>query len=130
MPEEVMRQSIIDEEHLKLLSLGYVISAAAAAFFSLFGLMYMLMGVLMNAVISHQPAVATKSSQVPPAFVGWIFVSANPSFLLGRGLFPKFSVDAVALERGETPFFLVGRLGLNAFGTPSKFEKVDPRVAK
>jgi hypothetical protein len=44
VPESGNRQSIIDEEHLKLLSLGYMISAATSAFFSLFGLMYVAMG--------------------------------------------------------------------------------------
>lgn len=31
MSDEIDRQSIIDEEHLKLLSLGYMISAGAAS---------------------------------------------------------------------------------------------------
>ena len=50
MSEELVRQAIIDEEHLKLLSLGYMISAATSAFFSLFGLMYMIMGIFMHEV--------------------------------------------------------------------------------
>ncbi len=73
MSEELTRQSIIDEEHLKLLSLGYMISAATAAFFSLFGLMYMMIGLTVGAAMSHSHDVATNASQPPPAFVGWIF---------------------------------------------------------
>ena len=73
MSEELMRQSIIDEEHLKLLSLGYVISAATAAFFSLFGLMYMMIGLTVGAAISHSHEFAAHTGQEPPAFVGWIF---------------------------------------------------------
>ncbi len=34
MSDEINRQSIIDEEHLKLLSLGYMISAGMAALFA------------------------------------------------------------------------------------------------
>jgi len=54
MPEET-RQSIIDEEHLKMLSLGYVVSAAVSAFFSLFGLLYVFLGIMMRTVLSHLP---------------------------------------------------------------------------
>ena len=73
MTEEFIRQSIIDEEHLKILSLGYMISAATSALFSLAGLFYMLMGIFVSTVISHQPEAATKTGQAPPAFVGWMF---------------------------------------------------------
>jgi len=72
MSEELMRQSIIDEEHLKLLSLGYMISAATAALFSLFGLMYMLMGIAMGAAMSHSHEFAAHTGQAPPAFIGWM----------------------------------------------------------
>jgi hypothetical protein len=32
MPNDSLRQSIVDEEHLKLLSIGYMVSAAMTAF--------------------------------------------------------------------------------------------------
>jgi len=41
MSDETLRQSIVDEEHLKLLSLGYIVSGGLAALFSLFGLLYL-----------------------------------------------------------------------------------------
>jgi hypothetical protein len=81
MSEEIIRQSVIDEEHLKLLSLGYMISAATAAFFSLFGLMYMVMGIIISAIISQKPGVARPTGQQPPAFIGWIFAA------IGLGVF-------------------------------------------
>jgi hypothetical protein len=40
MPEEIDRQSILDQEHRKLLSLGYVVSAGFAALSSVLGLFY------------------------------------------------------------------------------------------
>lgn len=55
MPEEIDRQSIIDEEHLKLLSLGYMISAGVAAFFSCFGLLYLIIGIVMSVAFSTRP---------------------------------------------------------------------------
>jgi hypothetical protein len=73
MPEDFSRQSVIDEEHLKLLSLGYMISAAFTAVFSLFGLMYAVIGVGISAAIQHAPGLAANGIERPPAFIGWIF---------------------------------------------------------
>jgi len=44
MPEELDRQALIDTEHLKLLSLGYMIAGGVSALFSLIGLFYAFMG--------------------------------------------------------------------------------------
>lgn len=72
MPEEVTRQSIVDDEHLKLLSLGYMISGASAALLSLFGLMYIAIGTVVGVSIAQQAASATKPGEGAPAFVGWL----------------------------------------------------------
>lgn len=82
MSEEFIRQSVIDEEHLKLLSLGYMISAATTAFFSLFGLMYMVIGIMMSAIIPHKPEVAAQPGQEFPASVGWIFAGIGLAVFL------------------------------------------------
>jgi uncharacterized membrane protein YhaH (DUF805 family) len=68
------RQSIIDEEHLKLLSIGYMVSGGVNAFFSLFGLMYVFMGIMFSTVQFPNSRIPANSAQTPPAFVGWIFV--------------------------------------------------------
>jgi hypothetical protein len=73
MNSDPIRQTIVDEEHLKLLSLGYMVSGGFNAFFSLFGLFYAFMGGMMSAVLSHIPEPAGKADQTPPQFVGWIF---------------------------------------------------------
>jgi hypothetical protein len=70
MSEET-RQSIIDEEHVKLLSLGYIVSACVSLFFSLFGLFYVFMGVMMRTAFSHIPEAAAKANQPPPVFFLW-----------------------------------------------------------
>jgi hypothetical protein len=67
------RQIIIDEEHLKLLSIGYIISAAITAFFSLFGLMYVFIG-LMFALTTTMTNTSQKTGAPPPPAVGWFFV--------------------------------------------------------
>ncbi len=82
MPEET-RQSIIDEEHLKMLSLGYAVSAGVSAFYSLFGLLYVFMGIMMSTALSHLPETPANPAQAPPpAFVGWIFGFIGLAFFL------------------------------------------------
>ena len=67
------RQAIIDNEHLKLLSIGYMVSAGMTAFFSLFGLMYAFMGIFMFATISKMPDTSPGQNGPPPEFIGWLF---------------------------------------------------------
>ena len=82
MPEET-RQSIIDDEHLKMLSLGYAVSAGVSAFYSLFGLVYVFMGIMMSTALSHLPQTPANPAQAPPpAFVGWIFGFFGLAFFL------------------------------------------------
>jgi len=74
MPEPDFRQSLIDQEHLKLLSLGFYVSAGTTAFFSLFALLYVAMGIFIASTVSHFPAPASNpAAGPPPAFVGYLF---------------------------------------------------------
>jgi hypothetical protein len=82
MPEDSLRQSIIDDEHLKLLSLGCMISAGTSALFSLFGLFYAIMGIGMGFVFSHTQNVPSKADQPPPAFVGWLLAGIGTAIVL------------------------------------------------
>lgn len=79
MPEENNRQAIVDYEHLKLLALGYKISAATTAFYSLFGLLYVFMGVIFGTVIPRTESAADK----PPAFIGWFFAVFGMAVFFG-----------------------------------------------
>jgi hypothetical protein len=81
MPGET-RQSIIDEEHLKLLSLGCVVSACISAFYSMFGLLYVFMGLMIGTAVSRLPQNPANPAQAPPAFVGWILGSIGLAFFL------------------------------------------------
>lgn len=65
-PPAETRQAIIDDEHLRLLRVGYFISAAYAAFFIPIGLVYAVMGLL----FSHLPASA---GSPPPPLMQWFF---------------------------------------------------------
>jgi uncharacterized membrane protein YhaH (DUF805 family) len=79
MPEEDIRQSIIDEEHLKLLSLGYMVSAGVTAFFSFFALIYVFIGIMMTKAF---PQASANASAQPPAFIGLVFACIGLAIFL------------------------------------------------
>jgi Na+/H+ antiporter NhaC len=107
MPEEIDRQSILDEEHLKLLSLGYMISAGVAAFFSLFGLLYLVIGIVTTFAMAHVPT--TRNGEPPPAFIGLIFAGVGLIFLLlGMGMaFARFWASRCIHRRKSRTFCLI-----------------------
>lgn len=103
MANEPDRQTIIDEEHLKLLALGYMISAAVSAFFSLIGLLYMGMGAFFGEMIAHLPATAANGNQPPPVFFEWI--------LGGMGLLIFLLLLGIAAVKLRAAFLLKQRKG-------------------
>jgi hypothetical protein len=83
--EEDERQAVIDGEHLRILSICYLVSAAITAFFSLFGLVYAFIGVFLMSAGDR----LAQSNQPPPPFVGLLFG------LLGFGFFTAMIVLAI-----------------------------------
>lgn len=96
MTRDEERQQAIDEEHLRLLSLFYYISAGLSAFFSLFGMLYLAMGAI---VVASMPSLQATGNP-PPAAMGWIFVGVGAvfTFLLLLAAALKF-VAARAIRR-------------------------------
>src|ERR1700686_1061868 len=82
MTDDFTRQSIVEEEHLKLLSLGYMVSGGFSALFFLFGLFYVFIGVAMTSFISRIAQSQNKPDQMPPQFVGWFFGAIGLAFLI------------------------------------------------
>lgn len=103
MPNEIDRQAVIDDEHLKLLALGYMISAAISAFFSLVGLIYMAFGIFFGEMIAHMPPGPATADQPPPEFFGWIFG--------GIGLLIFLAMLALAAVKLRAAFLLKQRRG-------------------
>jgi hypothetical protein len=72
------RQSVLDEEHLRLLSIGYYILGGTHAVFSLFPLIYVALGALMiNADFDMY------NNGTNPVFAGWMFVIIGVVFSMG-----------------------------------------------
>jgi hypothetical protein len=119
MSDEYIRQTLIDEEHLKLLSLGYMISAAITGFFALFGLMYVFLGVMMVGFISHKPELVTNATQEPPAFIGWFFGAIGLSFFaVGIALAAVKLRTALCIRNRKSRTFCLVVAGITCLGIP------------
>jgi len=71
-----------DTEHLRLLSIFHYVVAGLAALFSLFPLLYTTIGTIFIFAARH--GTPKPSEELPPEFLGWIFVGVGLFlFLLG-----------------------------------------------
>lgn len=110
-PDE--RQAVIDDEHLKLLSVGYLVSGGLTALFSLFGLFYAGMGLFMLAI-----ALSQKSSSAPPVAAALLFGTVGLLFLAIFIVITvcKFRVASYLQQRrGRTFCLIVAALTAIAF---------------
>ena len=79
---ESERQSIVDQEHLKLLPIGFWVLGALDIFIAMYGVIYIGFGVLFaNAPLSTPGSAAV----VPPAFFAWFFVAMGAAFMVAFG---------------------------------------------
>jgi hypothetical protein len=119
MSDEYTRQSLIDDEHLKLLSLGYMISAAITGFFALFGLMYIFIGAMMIGFVTHRPEMATNTGHVPPAFMGWFFgVVGLTFFIVGITLAVAKLYAAICIKSRKSRTFCLVVGGFTCLAIP------------
>ena len=107
MSEQESRQSIIDQEHLKILQITYLVSAGVSAFFSLFGLLYAFMGLFFGSIIAAAPV--RPGQEPPPAFLGLFFGAFGFFFfvLLMAGGILKFLAYRKLKERRSRTFCMV-----------------------
>jgi hypothetical protein len=114
---EAERQATIDGEHLRILSICYIVYAGFNAFFSLFGLLYAFMGVFVNELISRMPPQPNQPP--PPEFLGLFFG------VFGFGMFGLMVVLAVLkfivanrLRQRRSRALCLVVAGLTCFGIP------------
>lgn len=79
--EQSQVQAIVDNEHLRLVRIGYLVSAGLAAVFSCFGILYALMGLMVGS-LARAP-----SKDAPPIEIAWFFALFGFLFVaVGLGL--------------------------------------------
>jgi hypothetical protein len=85
MPDETDRQAILDNEHLKLLSWGYLVMGGFTFLISLMSVIYVAMGagILMMAKV---PGQATKPGGPPPEIVGWFLMTFGVAFFVAMAV--------------------------------------------
>ncbi len=86
-----------DEEHLKLLSIFHYVVGGLAALFACFPIIHLIIGIVFIALSAKPDA----KGDVPPAFIGWLFVgAASAAMIVG------WSIAACIITVGR---FLAGR---------------------
>jgi hypothetical protein len=106
MAEQDFRQTIVHEEHLRLLAIGYWVAGGMAALFSLFGLFYVCMGAMFAASFAKIPATSVPPNQPPAAFLPWIFVGIGLAIFLAGATFAALRFwTAVCLKRRSSRTF-------------------------
>jgi hypothetical protein len=78
-----------DTEHLRLLAIFHYVVAGLAALFSLFPLIYTTIGAIFVLVARH--GTPKPGEELPPEFLGWIFVGIG-SFLFLLGIAMAISI--------------------------------------
>jgi hypothetical protein len=102
-------QEVIDREHLRLLSLGYLISGGMSAFFSLFGLVYLGLALFLFLASSSMGADPKRAGEAPPPEVALIVALAGIGFFPADGLPGRAEVsDGVVPPATPVPFLLPG----------------------
>lgn len=82
MIDTTPRQKLVDDEHLRLLSIGYVFSGIMTALFSLMGLLYAGMGMLMNTFFAAAAKDNAHAGTMPPESLGMIIGIVGGLFFL------------------------------------------------
>jgi hypothetical protein len=119
MNETESRQSVIDDEHLRLLSLGYLFSGIMTALFSLMGLLYAGMGLLMSRFFAAAAQNATHAERIPPESMGTIVgIFGVLFFLVAISLALAKFWAARCIKRRQSRFFCLIVAGMACFGIP------------
>jgi hypothetical protein len=110
MTDPDYRQTVVDEEQLRLLSYGYLFSGVMTALFSLLGLLYAVIGLAMSTFLSAAAKAGSRADTLPPESLGAVLgIFGFVFFLFAIGL-----VDQAA----QVAHLLPGRRGHFLFRHP------------
>ena len=115
--DNLNRQAIVDQEHVRILSIAYLVSAVMNAVFSLFGLLYVFVGFFMTALMTRMPA--SPAQPAPPEAVVWMFVAFGLSMfaiMMTFGVLKYVAYRRLRERRSRTLCMVVA--GISCLGIP------------
>lgn len=107
----------VDQSHLNILAICYWIWGGIIALFSLFGLIYVAIGIAM--VAGGLGAPTTQTAAPPPAFIGWMFIVMG-AIATGIGQLTGWLniVAGYSLKRHKRRILTMVTAGLNCISFP------------
>jgi hypothetical protein len=116
MTDQEAKQAVIDEEHLRLLWIGYVISGAMTVLVSFMGLMYAAFGFIASSAAS---SAVDKAENVQAASIAWFFgIFGILMFLaLVTLALAKFSA-AICIRKRRSRALCMVVAGISCLGVP------------
>ena len=115
MNAPVSQQEIVDAEHLRLLRIGYFISAATNLLWVFFPLIYVAMGALMLFGAFN----GTKPSDAPPKIIGLVFMSIGIAISLIMASFTVLKLlTAQAIGRRKWKGLIFATAAISCLGIP------------
>ena len=119
MNDDDFRQSVADDEHVRLLSWGYVFSGIMTGLFSLLGLLYAGMGLIMSRFFAEVAKSGQPAEQVPPEALGTIVgIFGGAFFLVAISLALAKLWTARCIKRRESRIFCLVVAAITSFGIP------------
>jgi hypothetical protein len=124
VPNDPAQQALLDDEHLRLLTIGFYVSAAITAFFSLFGLFYAAMGFFIGTAVSHTArnvadAAQSADTAAAPQFIGALFgIIGLVIFVLALAFAGAKVYAAVCLKRRKGRTFCLVVAAISCLEVP------------
>lgn len=104
-----------DQEHLKLLSIFHYVMGGLAGLFALFPVFHLIFGLIFILA----PQEVKGDGDVPPAFIGWIFVLFSAGFIVTGWIFAGFVIAAGrCLARRRRYLFCLVMAGIECIFMP------------
>lgn len=119
MIEEESRQSVVDGEHLRLLTYGYVFSGIMTGLFSLLGLIYAGIGLIMSRFFAEIAKNPSHAESIPAESFGTIIgIFGGVFFLIAISLALAKLWTARCIKRRQSRVFCLVVGGITCFGIP------------
>ncbi|HMM65980.1 MAG TPA: hypothetical protein PKC03_03470 [Dokdonella sp.] len=119
MTDPDYRQTVVDEEQLRLLSYGYLFSGVMTALFSLLGLLYAVIGLAMSTFLSAAAKAGSRADTLPPESLGAVLgIFGFVFFLFAIGLAMIKFIAASSIRRRKSRTFCLVVAAISCFGIP------------